>query len=114
MNDLYDIVPRADEGLFGVRLNPGHPIFSGHFPDRPVLPGICSLIVIRRCAELFRGRTLVFSAIRESKFLATITPEAELTVRLQLTEEAGEYSLTAEIRKEETVMLKLKATLAYE
>lgn len=39
-------------------VDPKHPVFQGHFPGVPVLPGVCSLYLIRTCTELFLGHDL--------------------------------------------------------
>ena len=31
-----------------VMLNPQHAIYSGHFPQQPVVPGVCMLQIIKR------------------------------------------------------------------
>ncbi len=111
MDGLYEIVDGGGDGMFEVRLNPGHAIFGGHFPGNPVLPGICSLMTVRECASLVTGRRLEYASIRECKFLAVITPGAVLDVKLKLSEEAGCYTLDATVCSGETTMLKLKARL---
>lgn len=34
-----------------VMLNPQHAIYSGHFPQQPVVPGVCMLQIIKECIE---------------------------------------------------------------
>lgn len=136
MNGLYEIFPSAETGLFEsrsdgasenrgegesknrgegrfeVRLDPGHAVFAGHFPGNPVLPGICTLMIVRECASRMAGRALRFASIKESKFLAAITPEAIPVVRLRLAEDDDVgRALDATVCCNETTMLKLKARL---
>jgi 3-hydroxyacyl-[acyl-carrier-protein] dehydratase len=111
MKELYEITSGRDNGLFEVQLNPGHAIFEGHFPGNPVLPGVCSMMIVRECASLMAGRPLRYASIRESKFLAAITPDPILSVKLKLSAQDNDYSLDATICLGETTMLKLKAHL---
>jgi 3-hydroxyacyl-[acyl-carrier-protein] dehydratase len=111
MKDLYKIVSSSGDGIFEVRLNPDHTIFRGHFPDNPVLPGICSLMIVRECASLVAGRQLEYDSVRESKYLSVITPDTELTIKIKLTEADGICLTDAMICSGETTMLKLKARL---
>ena len=34
-----------------VKLNPGHPVYQGHFPGHPVVPGVCLLQLIKECVR---------------------------------------------------------------
>ena len=34
-----------------VMLNPQHVIYNGHFPQQPVVPGVCMLQIIKECIE---------------------------------------------------------------
>jgi 3-hydroxyacyl-[acyl-carrier-protein] dehydratase len=111
MNELYEISRGREEGLFEVRLNPDHAIFDGHFPSNPVLPGICTLAIVRECARQMTGQPLSYTSIKESKFLAAITPQTPLSVRLKLSEEGNSDSLTATVCHGDIIMLKLKASL---
>jgi 3-hydroxyacyl-[acyl-carrier-protein] dehydratase len=111
MTGLYEITEGQEEGLFDVRLNPGHSIFRGHFPGNPVLPGICSLMIIRRCASRTAGKPLRYVSVQESKFLSAITPDTEPIVKLKLTCDGNIHSVAATIYGGDATMLTLKATL---
>ena len=53
-NDLYttDLVTENNSVLqVSVKLNAHHPIFKGHFPGQPVLPGVCMLEMIQEIME---------------------------------------------------------------
>lgn len=111
MKGLFEIISGREDGVFEVRLNPDHAVFQGHFPGNPVLPGVCSLMIVRECASRTVGLPLRYVSVRESKFLATITPDARLTVELKLSTDGSDFPLDAKICCGETIMLKLKARL---
>jgi glycosyltransferase involved in cell wall biosynthesis len=99
------------EGVFEVRLNPDHAIFGGHFPGNPVLPGVCSMMIARECASRVAGVELRFEAVKECKFLATITPSSgPLMVAITI----DNQNLNATISTDGTVALKLRATMVPE
>jgi glycosyltransferase involved in cell wall biosynthesis/3-hydroxymyristoyl/3-hydroxydecanoyl-(acyl carrier protein) dehydratase len=113
MKELYAITAAPGEGVFEVELDPGHEVFAGHFPGNPVLPGVCSLSIVRECASRVAGESLCYVAVRESKFLGVISPSMKLRVEVSLAEnEEGGLALTASISNEEQVMVKVRATLA--
>ena len=41
-----------------IELNPKHPIYQGHFPGHPVVPGVCLLQLIKECVEDIRQQKL--------------------------------------------------------
>ncbi len=76
------------------------------------IPGVCSLMIVRECASLLAARPLRYSTVRESKFLAAITPDTRLEVATKITAtDAADYTLEATIHHGATTMLKLKARL---
>ena len=36
-----------------IELNPGHVLYQGHFPGQPVVPGVCTLQIIKARILLF-------------------------------------------------------------
>lgn len=70
--------------VVGIRLNPKHPIFKGHFPDNPVTPGVCMMQIIKDLTEYITAQTLFMSRSSNVKFMALINPEINPVLRLEL------------------------------
>ena len=85
-----------------VKLNPGHPVYQGHFPGHPVVPGVCLLQLIKECVEDIRQQV---TQVSSCKFLSAInpieTPHISVALTFKETEE-GTLQLQAEgtIKKE--------------
>ena len=65
-------------------LNPEHPIFDGHFPGLPVVPGVCMLQMTKETLEHVLGRETRLQSARNMKFLSVLNPCENKTVRLEL------------------------------
>ena len=76
MSDVRDIVE-------SVRVPASHPSLPGHFPDRPIVPGVVLLDFIAAALERAgAGRIAQISAV---KFIAPLLPDqdAELSIRCE-------------------------------
>jgi 3-hydroxyacyl-[acyl-carrier-protein] dehydratase len=51
-----------------------HPIFAGHFPGSPIVPGVMLLEWVLREAAVALGRGVGQLRIREAKFFAPLPP----------------------------------------
>jgi 3-hydroxyacyl-[acyl-carrier-protein] dehydratase len=65
----------------------GCPVFSGHFPDKPILPGIAQITAAACTAG--RGRLLPVRLIERCKFLRPVPPGETLRVRVEAGTRAG-------------------------
>ena len=81
-NSFYYIVAR-DERSFTIRFEASHPIFSGHFPEHPIVPGACLIQIAEELASLQAGHTVHFIGIRNLKFRQPVTPDKEVTISIQ-------------------------------
>ena len=86
-NSFYDIQQGNPDG-YVIRFNPAHPIFSGHFPEHPVVPGACVVQIAEELAALTYGHPVRFAAIRDLKFRQPITPDQEVTISILKTAES--------------------------
>jgi len=62
------------------------PTFAGHFPTRPLLPGVFQLELARLAAEVMLNRSLSIREITKAKFLRPIIPAETVRVTLKLVE----------------------------
>jgi 3-hydroxymyristoyl/3-hydroxydecanoyl-(acyl carrier protein) dehydratase len=76
-------------------LMPAAPFLAGHFPGRPILPGVAVIdAALMTCRAAAGNSRLRLAAISGARFLATVLPGDELT--LQATQaDAGTWRMTA-------------------
>lgn len=73
-----------------------HPVFSGHFPGQPILPGVLLLQRVMGLAQANLGRSLATCVLRNVKFIAPVNPGDRL--RMDLTQTgADQYSFSVYI-----------------
>ena len=93
-----------------VELAADHPLYAGHFPGKPVVPGVCTLTIVRECLGRAVGRRLMFGRIKECKFVSALVPCAGLTLLLDL-ETDGCERVRGRVLCGERTVLKLNAEL---
>lgn len=95
-----------------VSLNADHPLFAGHFPERPILPGVCQMHIVKELAEQHIGRSLSCRSVRELKFLSPVVPAHDLRLQIVvvLTTTDNSIGLQGSISSESVQKTKIKAT----
>lgn len=79
MNKLYSLTSiEADDGNENItaliRLHPDHPVFEGHFPGNPILPGVCTLQICKELLETATGKELMLIRSGNIKYLGFVSP----------------------------------------
>lgn len=111
-NDFYSIeefnVSAENTATVLLHLNKNHPIFTGHFPDQPVAPGVCMMQIIKELGEKWANTSLQLKIARNVKFTAIINPEEneKINVELQFEEIGDTLSIKSTTSFMETVALK--------
>lgn len=95
LGDFYQLVNSTtqENGYRAqVKLNAAHPIFEGHFPGNPVVPGVCQLQMVEEVLSHLTGKKLRLKTTGYVKFLHTINPDTSATVDMELllTEREGQ------------------------
>lgn len=83
-------------GLKNVTHN--EPFFLGHFPERPVMPGVLILEAMAQVAGVLafyslggrRGHLPLFTGIDNAKFRAPVVPGDQLRLELEVTRRRGD------------------------
>ncbi|HOO69224.1 MAG TPA: beta-hydroxyacyl-ACP dehydratase [Bacteroidales bacterium] len=94
-------------------MNGKNPVFLGHFPGKPVLPGVCSLFLVRECLERFLGMGLKYKQIDFCKFPGMTDPEKRDKIFLRISWEDlnDRKKIKAEMNHGSLTVLKLRAVL---
>jgi 3-hydroxymyristoyl/3-hydroxydecanoyl-(acyl carrier protein) dehydratase len=58
-----------------------HPAFAGHFPGRPILPGVVLIDQAMRLAAGVLGPDVAIRGLANAKFFHTVTPGTHLLFR---------------------------------
>ena len=69
--------------------------FQGHFPEQPVLPGVCQIGAAVALAGRMRGTRQVLAEIVNAKFVAMVVPDQILQVRGTLADGLLRASITS-------------------
>jgi 3-hydroxyacyl-[acyl-carrier-protein] dehydratase len=81
--------------LFRFSIPQSHPSLPGHFPDRPIVPGV--VVLDEAVALILCDRpTDRLAALDDVKFLAPVLPGAEVTVTCRETA-AGRLAFACEV-----------------
>ncbi|RAW00153.1 hotdog family protein [Pseudochryseolinea flava] len=75
-NKFYDAVPVMKDGEITatVTFQKDHPVFAGHFPGNPVVPGVCMIQIVRELLEDSLNMQLQLRTGDNIKFLNVINP----------------------------------------
>ncbi|SFE14683.1 3-hydroxyacyl-[acyl-carrier-protein] dehydratase [Chitinophaga sp. CF118] len=104
--------PGEGTGTYNILWNAGHPVFEGHFPGRPVVPGVCMMQTIQELLERLLQKKMTLKKAANMKFLnmidPTANPQVEITLQHKLQED--ELKVTATIKYEALTFMKFQGT----
>lgn len=87
-NTLYTIenIHQQGENRFVVtlKIDPQHGIFKGHFPEQPVLPGVCLMEMVREILNEIKGSSFLLSQAQNIKFLKVVDPTTDSTLKFDI------------------------------
>ena len=116
-NDLYSIDSlevSGDDIKAVIAIDPKHIIFTGHFPGQPVLPGVCTIEILKELVNEARGSTYALKEASQMKFLSLVDPVQANVLHFQITlsETDSGLAINAQAALEDgTTTFKLKGIL---
>jgi 3-hydroxyacyl-[acyl-carrier-protein] dehydratase len=116
LNELYTIrniqKVSVNKLTIQVELNRDHDIFKGHFPGNPILPGVCTIQILKELLQIQLGKNLKLAKAGTIKFLSFIDPVKNSVVNyeIQINEmESDRVSCSATVKYESIVFCSLKS-----
>jgi 3-hydroxyacyl-[acyl-carrier-protein] dehydratase len=111
-NELYAIHDWQQEAASiacTVTYDPAHPIFSGHFPGQPVVPGVCTMDMIKDMLQTALGQPLLLRSTGQVKFLRLILPDVKPDVAISWQANEQGYNVTASLKAANEFLFKMNA-----
>lgn len=113
-NDFYTVACFEKENNMikaTLELNAGHRIFAGHFPGRPVVPGVCMIQMVKELLETATDKRMLLRQADPVKFLSVIDPMQYKPVQVEIrysNTASSEWQVAASLHCGEMVCFKLR------
>jgi 3-hydroxyacyl-[acyl-carrier-protein] dehydratase len=83
--DKIDVSPDVDRISAVVILKKEHPVFKGHFPGNPILPGVCTVQIVGEILQYALKKELMLTRASTIKYLGFINPNITPAIQCDLT-----------------------------
>ena len=112
----YRVLAQKRDGLHGVfhiALLRDCDVYRGHFPGRPVSPGVCNIETIKELTMALTGKSLCIQHIKSCRFTAVASPDIcpEVDVEITVVPSREGYAVAAIIRDAKATYLELKGEM---
>lgn len=116
LGQLFTLSDRQDidgQLSWNLHLEAGHKIFKGHFPDNPILPGVCMMHMVKETLEQEFSTKLRVRKADQLKFLRIIDPRENPDLKLQVksVKEEDGYKISASLSKDDASFFKMSGKL---
>lgn len=118
LGHFYKIDSLLEEGnsiTTTVTFDTGHPIFKGHFPDMPIVPGVCQTQMLAEVLSQALKTDLHLKSAASIKFLSVVNPTKTPSLDLIITFAKNDdvtVNVSAQYKFDETVFFKFKGVFA--
>jgi 3-hydroxyacyl-[acyl-carrier-protein] dehydratase len=82
------------------------PVFKGHFPGRPVFPGVLIIenmaqsacfLLVRSCGKLQNGKVYYLGRVKKASFLKPVTPGNQLITNVTIEKTLGSSAMVSAV-----------------
>ncbi|WP_192348207.1 hypothetical protein [Algoriphagus sp. Y33] len=113
LDQLLDIAILSQndaESVMEVQVLEDSPVFKGHFPGNPILPGVIMVEAVRSSLQRLFGKEFHLRTALSIKFLSILNPSKNAVVHLGIKHSEVEDGLKIEANlfSEDTVFFKMK------
>lgn len=114
--NLYTIINMEGTGEIlnvSVMIMREHPVFSGHFPGNPILPGVCTLQIAGELLSNHLDQKLMLIKSDNIKFMSLVIPTVNTILKYEFClshQEKNILSVKCTVTSNEVDVLKMKGS----
>jgi len=114
LKDFYSVISsQHSEGAYTttLKINNAHDLYQGHFPGRPVTPGVILMQLFKEEAERVSKKILQLDKASNVKFTAVVDPnfDDQLILRSSIEESGGVVNLKGTAENNNSIAIKIQA-----
>lgn len=112
-NEIYSLsaLEKTEDSITAtVRYDASHPVFKGHFPDNPIVPGVCTLNMISDIVSENIGRDFRIQSASNVKFLQLIRPDSQPLLRVTWKEIDAGIQVNATLQQDGALLMRFGGT----
>ena len=114
LKDFYTVLESSqqeDNFVTKISIEKTHPLYAGHFPDRPVTPGVILMQLFKEEAERRTGKSLALINATNVKFMAVVDPNTcnHLILESKITEDGEAIKVRGVAKQNDALALKFSA-----
>lgn len=114
LKDFYSVKSSWKEDgkcMTHIKINKDHQVYDGHFPNRPVTPGVILMQLFKEDAERRLEKSLQLKNATNVKFMAVVDPKIhnELFLEYHFEDNNQEIRLKGIAKTKEGISLKINA-----
>lgn len=116
LNNLYTIqkITETEKIIQAtVLLHAEHPIFKGHFPGHPVLPGVCMLEMITEITSSHLKERIRITSASMIKYLNMIDPNKDPLIQFEIKYEHGPTNIATQAKIYSGIRVFMKSQLSF-
>lgn len=104
--DRVEVIEEGKKAIGTKNVTINEPFFQGHFPDRPIMPGVLIIEAMAQVSgalimknETFQNKLAVFLGIDKAKFRKFVVPGDQLKLEVEILRFGGKISVVKGIAK---------------
>lgn len=115
LDDFFEIISQEEvENTLNttIKLRVNHQIFEGHFPNRPITPGVCLMQIVKEILMRKTQYSLLMVESNNIKFLNPVNPHENDTIMVSITYsyKPSHIAVTVIMSHNTTIFCKFQAT----
>ena len=101
-----DVQSMENEMSCTLVFNAAHDIFKGHFPGNPVVPGVCTMEIVKELLQQQVSKSLMLRTTGNVKFLQLVTPDVAPVMKISWKADEAGYAVKASLSKDNATFFK--------